>query len=221
MNNKGFSLIEIMIGVAILAAMTILIQTTMSRALTAKERAERRDELFHSVRIGLDKLREDLAQAFLANSAFKGTEGKYGTGMVGTDQQLDFSTFSHLHFQKNARDTDAVSVGYSTKNNEAGFLDLYRRESSRLGEKVTEGGVEYALIENVKEFAIEYYDSSKTEWVKEWDSTELSVLNRLPQAVKVELKVVGRSEDEEEEEGKEYFFTTVIPLNLYASEINF
>ncbi|MBI4412490.1 MAG: hypothetical protein HY541_08405, partial [Deltaproteobacteria bacterium] len=50
---------------------------------------------------------------------------------------------------------------------------------------------------------------------------ELSVLNRLPQAVKVELKVVGRSEDEEEEEGKEYFFTTVIPLNLYASEINF
>ena len=220
MNNKGFSLIEIMVGVAILAGMTILIQTTMSLALTAKERAERRDELFHSVRIGLSKLDEDLAQAFLANTAFRGADGKYATAMIGTDQQLDFSTFSHLHFQKNARDTDAVSVGYATKNNEAGLSDLYRRESLRLGEKVTEGGREYLLIENVKEFALEYYDSSKTEWVKEWDSTGLSVLNRLPQAVKVELKVIDRREGEEEE-GREYFFSTMIPLNLYASEINF
>ncbi|MBI2340436.1 MAG: prepilin-type N-terminal cleavage/methylation domain-containing protein [Deltaproteobacteria bacterium] len=222
MNQKGFSLIEIMIGVAILAGMTILIQTTMSRALDARNKAERRDELFHSVRISLGKLNDDLAQAFLANSAFKGQEGNYATGMIGSDQALDFSTFSRLHFQKNAHDSDAASVGYSLKANDAGTSDLYRRESQWLGEKVTEGGIAYAMIENVKELKIQYYDSNKTEWVAEWDTTQLSTLNRLPQAVKVELRVVFKENEEDEEEaGKEYFFTTTMPVNLYANEINF
>ncbi len=212
-NKKGFTLIEIMIGVAILTGMALLINTVMQRTLTAKQKVERRDEVLHSVRLGLAKITEDVSQAFLTIQAMEGTNALYHTGMKGTEDSLDFSTLSHFHYQKNAKDTDQVSVGYVLEKNEEGAQNLMRRESFRLGEKVTEGGRSDLLIENVKSLKFRYYDSGKEEWVEEWNTESVSALNRLPQAVQIDLTVTN--------DGMDYFYSTTALVDLFENAIIF
>ncbi len=221
MNKRGFSLLEIMIAVAILSGMALIINTTMTRSLTGKARVEKRDELLHTVRITLNKMTEDLSQAFLSNSTLKGQNSIYETGMKGTESKIDFSTLGHLHYQKDAKDTDQVTVGYGLAAGESDFQNLTRRESSRLSEKIDEGGREFVLLENVKAFKLSYYDSNKEEWVAEWDTSQVSNLNRLPQVVKIELTVVDREDEENSETGREYYFSTMAPVDLYQNEISF
>ncbi len=221
MNKKGFSLIEVLIAVGILAGMGLLISVTMSRTLTGKAHVEDRDEVLHSVRLGFSKMTEDLSQAFLANTTLKGKDTTYQTGLKGDETNLDFSTLSHLHFQKNAKDTDQVTVGYHLENNDRGFHDLVRRESSTLSEKIDEGGASYLLIENIKEFKLQYYDNNKEVWQTTWDTTQISNLGHLPQAVKIDLTVVELADENSHDVVREFQYQTITPVDLYQNEINF
>lgn len=221
MNHKGFSLIEIMIAVGLLATMSLMINSIMGRTLSAKSKVERRDDLLHSTRLSLGKMTEDLSQAFLASSTMQGQNASYKTGMKGSESQIDFSTLSHFHYQKNANDTDQVTVGYILKSNELGFYDLIRRETQRLSDKIDEGGDSFVLMENIKEFKLQYYDSQKEEWVKEWDSTQISNLNRLPMVAQIDITVVETEDSESDVVLREYPFSTKALVDLYKNEINF
>ena len=212
---------EILIAVGILAGMGLLISVTMHNTLSGKMRVEDRDEVIHSVRVGLSKMTEDLSQAFLANTALKGQNSFYETGMKGDETNLDFSTFSHLHFQKNAKDTDQVTVGYHLESNARGFQDLVRRESSTLSEKIDEGGLSYVLMENIKEFKLQYYDNNKEEWGTEWDTSQISNLGHLPEVVKVDITVVELKDDDSRDVIQEFRYQTTMPVDLYKNEINF
>lgn len=221
MNRKGFTLLEVLISVAILAAMSLLMYSGLHRSLEAKQKVEWKDEGVHSARIAINKMTEDLSQAFTANSLLKGQDSRYETGFKGTAEGVDFSTFSHLHYARDAKDTDSVTVGYSLERNDAGLSDLYRRESTRLSEDLDKGGDSYAILENVKTLKLSYYDSGKTEWVQEWSAASVSTMGRIPQAVKIELTVVEQNGGEEGKEGKEVAYQTMTLLPLYKNEINF
>lgn len=220
MNHKGFTLIEVMISVAIIAGMGLIINATLKSTLDAKNRVERKNELLRGVQVGLAKMSDDLAGAFLANANLKGAETVHETGMKGGEDHLDFSTLGHFHYVENAADTDQVTVGYTLKK-EGDFSGIYRRESQRLSEKIDEGGSSFLLVENVREFKLQYYDSNKEEWVSEWDTSQISVLGRLPRAVKIEIKVAEIDEGEEGAVKGEHYFTTIAPISLYKNEIVF
>lgn len=218
MNHKGFTLIEVLIGVTIIAGMSLLIQATTSRVLTSKQKVERRDEVTSGAEIALAKIADDFSQSFLAGTNLKGANAAFNAGMKGSVDHIDFTTFSHYHYQADAKDTDSVSIGYSLLSGKGRTQDLVRRESQRLSDKIDKGGKTYPLLSNVKEFKLQYYDSNKEEWVPEWDSTQISVLGRLPEAIKIKLTV---AEMEDEEEVREHVFETTVSLPLYKNEINF
>ncbi|MDO8519706.1 MAG: type II secretion system protein GspJ [Deltaproteobacteria bacterium] len=215
--RRGFSLIEVLIGVAIIAGMSLLIQGTVGRVLTAKEKVERRDGAIGGAQIALSKMADDLAMSFLAGTTLKGTNAGYETGMKGGADEINFTSLAHYHYQTDAKDTDQVSIGYALKKGADGEA-LYRRESQRLSDKIDEGGKSYLLLGGVKEFKLEYYDMGKEEWVAEWDTSQVSALGKLPAAVKISLTVV---ETEEGEEVATHPFVTVVTLPLYKNEINF
>ncbi len=163
---------------------------------------------------------EDLSQAFLASNVLKGAESQYSTGMKGNSTAIDFSTLSHFHYQKDAHDTDQVIVGYRLQSAKSGLAEIFRRETARLAEKIDKGGVEFSILENVKNFKLSYYNESKEEWVEEWDTESVSSLNKLPMAVKIELTVVDVDEVDEKQ-SKEYVFSTIAAIDLYKNAINF
>lgn len=210
-----------MLGVAILAGMSLAMYSTMGRVLTANERAQRRENLTHEARIALSKMSEELSQAFAANMTLKGTNQAYQAGMKGNEDSIHFSTFGHYHFMKDHKDTDQVTVGYFVEKNENGFLRIMRRESDHLSDKLDTGGSPEPLVENVKKFHLRYYDSNKKDWVNEWDSTQISVLGRLPEMVEIEIEVVEVDPgDPREEKSSRTFFTTA-RVELYQNELNF
>lgn len=221
MNEKGFTLIEILIAVGILVGMSLFLYGTMGRALEGREKIERRNMIYQSVRVGLGKMVDDLTQAFVANKVLEGVGSKYLSGMKGTENELNFSSFSHYHYMEDAKDADQVTVGYFLKKNSRGGFDLYRRESQRLSDRLDEGGDSYILIEDVKDFALSYYDSNKKEWESIWDTSSVSSLGRLPQAVKVSITALEFVDEDDEEPLGEYPFQTMARIELFKSEIKF
>jgi len=219
-NTRGFTLLEIMIAVAILTGMSLLITTTMNRVLTAKVKVEGRDEQLHGLRVALSKMVDDISQAVRANKAFSGSDNKFMTGMKGSDVELNFSTLSHYHFLEGLKETDQTVIGYSLKPTDKGENSLMRRETGRLSDKLDEGGTAYPLLDNVKKLKFSYYDSNKKEWVNEWDSEQISVLGRLPFAVKIELTVIEEVDDDEKRP-REYDFSTIALIESYKNELNF
>ena len=69
----GFTLIEVMIAIAITAVIMTLIWSSSGQSLRAKERIENRDMVFHAGGVALRKLSEDLVMAFVVRSAATAT----------------------------------------------------------------------------------------------------------------------------------------------------
>lgn len=218
-SQKGFSLMEVLISVAILSAMSLLIYASTGQILDGKLKVEKKDAFIHSVRLSLSMMVSDLRQAVLYHKSMHGKENNFVSGFQGTDTRIDFSTLSHFHYIEDAKDTDQVTVAYWLEKEEEGdYYKLMRRESQRLGEKIDEGGKAYTLMNHVKELRFEYYDSNKEEWTQEWDTTKVSALGRMPQAVKIFITLIEENEEDGLEK-RELDYSTIAPVALFENII--
>src|SRR3989339_994656 len=162
--HKGFTLLEIVIAMSILAVMMVSITQLTGSILVKKDRNEIRMQLQHQITVAITKITDDLHMAFLADSKFQGKDQKYKTGFVGKEDGVNFSTMSQVHFVKNKADTEQVAVGYFLEKNEADTFVLKRRQTDRLPEKLDVGGQAFALLRDVSQFSLEYFDANKKEW---------------------------------------------------------
>lgn len=216
-SSSGFTLIEVMIAMAILAVMAVLIYSSMTQTIKGKDDVEKRDELGHSANLTLNKMVLDLQMAFLLNGPdFLGSDGKIKVVFIGKEDRLDFASLSHVRYFKDAKEADYAEIGYFLEDDkeEPNKKNLMRRESKVIDDKPLEGGSVEMMVEDVKEFHLEYYDPSKKEWLKNWDSTQVDFSNRLPRAVRISLKVQDPSMEEP------YDFSTVADLKM-LEPINF
>lgn len=220
-NQSGFTLLEILIAMGILAAMAGMISEVLNGVVLAKNRTEENARLTHAINVGLSKIYDDFNMAFLTDATFQGKQGAFVTAFVGEEESVDFSTMSHVHYVKNARDSDQVSVGYSLRRNDEGMTNLMRRESDFLGEKIDEGGAAFVLIPNLKTFSFSYYDSNEKSWKGDWDTDSVTSAGRLPYMVKIVMTVYGNVVDAEGGERREHDYEIVVPVPMYNSKISF
>lgn len=220
-NSSGFTLIEIIIAISILAAMTMTMTEVTSGIMTSRERAKLRAESSHGLSIAATKLMDDLRQAFQAMPKFQNMGGYYLSGFKGDSASMNFSTMSNIHFVKNNKDTDQIVVGYSLVSGQGGDFNLVRRQTDYLGDDIEVGGRSFVLLENVKEFRLEYYDAGKESWVADWDTSSISAAGKLPQIVKITMVVYGESVTEDEGDRKEYDYELMVPVEMYKNKVDF
>lgn len=216
--SSGFTLIEVMIAIAILSFIVMGVSLFTQSTLNNKEMTERLDNLNHSAFLALHKMSMDLQMAFLLSGPdFLGTDGKIKTVFKGSEDQLNFVSFSHVRYFKEAQEADYGEVGYFLEDSkeEGGGKNLMRRESKVIDDNPEEGGTGEVLIDGIKEFHLEYYDSTKKEWGKNWDSTQLDFSNRLPMAVKIEIEIQDPSGD------VPLHFSTIADIKIFAQPISF
>jgi len=198
--TPGFTLIEVMVSVSIMAVMMIIIWSTTSQSLRGKDRTEKRDLAYHMGRVVLRKFRSDIDSMFLAirpKNRFKADNPSQlpsiKTFLIGEDNgshdSIRFTSLSHLRLFKNAKESDECKIGYEVvpSKDASGVYDLVRKDDPWLNNSYDIKGRPLILVKGIREFNVEYYNQRKAEWVSDWDTRKLEYGRRLPVAVRLKI----------------------------------
>jgi len=211
--RAGFTLLEILVAIGVLAIIAALTFETIAGAIRARDMLEANDAMTQSARVALSKLKRDLALAWLTpNTQAVNT---FRTVFVARDDNPDrlwFTSLSHQRLYRDARESDQTEITLWTEDDptRSDAMVLLRREAPRIDQEPEEGGPILPLAYGVVGFDVHFLDPVKNEWKPEWDSTGVDQANRLPRAAQITLTLLGPDEDEGETLVPYPFTTTVI-----------
>jgi general secretion pathway protein J len=189
-SRRGFTLVELMLAVLILAIMMSIIYGVVVSTVNAARRVE---EITASSEIGpaiLTRVRSDIEAAFIPKEGeyFVGTK-KPGGG--GDRDRIDFISGELAYGSENnieeARFHSINEVGYQVLENrkDPNVGVLYRREDYFVDADPLKGGRLTEVYDRVKSFSLRYYDGEK--WLPDWNN---KTLKGLPKAVEIEVKIL-------------------------------
>ncbi|MBI2082785.1 MAG: prepilin-type N-terminal cleavage/methylation domain-containing protein [Deltaproteobacteria bacterium] len=216
MNQRGFTLIEVLIAITLLAIISLLVWQAAGTTFASKERFDTRYEIFQSAGLSLQQMTKELESAYLYSTPdFLGRSGageqRVKTVFIGSDEgdqdSLTFTTLTHVRYLKDSKESDQAEVSYFLEPDEESEQELWvlkKREQSPPDADSKEGGRTSILFKGISELNFRYFDSVKGEFVESWDSSSLDNINKLPRAVEILLIV----QDPMDEEVTHRFLTT-------------
>lgn len=186
-HTRGFTLLEVMVSVALLMIVSTALWRTMAMTFDTKTEVQRLNDRFHEARQITARIAKEMRMAFLRSDLpdpFLEEDPSMVTRFLGTEDEVAFATTAHLPLQAGARESDQAEVAYflrsGNRDNPYDGKTLYRRESKRIDNKPDRGGSTWAVVDGVKEFQLEYWDDSKEiggdAWTRTWDSDDNSLL---------------------------------------------
>jgi general secretion pathway protein J len=196
MSERGVTLVEIMIAVAITAVIGVMIMGSFQRTYAAKELTEAQDERMSSAQVALSRLSRELTQAFLSDhfdrKRFRDPPTLFRGKDVGDRDELLFTTMSHARLVRDAKESDQALVEYTVgpDPDHKGENALFRREKVQLDDDPDHGGTREIVCEHVATFDVQYWDWKRQEWTREWITNSAEHQNILPTRVKVSLGLV-------------------------------
>ena len=197
---RGFTLLEVVIAVAITAMMGVLIGAAFQSGYRAKELVEAEADRYRALRTGTDRMVREISAAFVSDHydvrRYRDQNDR-PTNFIGKRDRLLFTSMAHQRLYADAKESDQMVVEYFTKSatgpDGKTQLNLMRREDSILDDRMDRGGNEDVLIENIKRIDFTYWDSDKKDWVDEWDTRRIEKKSILP--VRVRLSVYSVDEN--------------------------
>jgi general secretion pathway protein J len=206
--EAGFTLIEVVLALAILAFVTTILWGSFSQTATNKRVIEAAQERTHTVRVAMMRMAREIEMAFLSGSENTALADRR-TFLVGSSHgdvdELQFSTFAHQRLRAGLAEGDTSVIGYygERDSDDRRVLNLMRRETRRLQAEnpSTITAEAYILCPDVVRLKISYYDQKMKEWVNDWSTLNASGQQYLPAHVRIALTVV-------DERGHEVTYTT-------------
>jgi general secretion pathway protein J len=204
--GAGFTLIEIMLAMAILAFITTIMWGTFSQTATNKKALEATQERVHTARVALMRMSRELEMAYTASetNATTYTRTFFTASSQATVDEVSFSTFAHQRLRGGLAESDSTVVTYygERDRDDPKVVNLMRRETRRLQSEdpKTLLGESYVLCPDVANVKFSFYDYKKKEWVREWNTHTVGA-EYLPSHVRISLTVV-------DELGREVTYST-------------
>lgn len=196
MNPRGFTLIEALISLAILAFMGALIWGSFGPSWQLKETVEQQADRDAEIRLAMNRMEREISMAFLSNDYDKSRYRQMltlfdGRHNAGDHDTLTFTTFAHQRLYENALESDQALIQYKLVENPqiSGQTDLMRREKTVFDDEPERGGTEDLLCENVQGLRFQYWDPVKLEWQEDWNTLDVDRANTLPLRVKITLLI--------------------------------
>jgi general secretion pathway protein J len=207
---RGFSLIEVLIAVAITGFIGVVIAGTLQQVDKASQIVRSQQERMASVRNGLARMERELSMAFLSEHFDRGRYRDRPTLFKGREDEVLFTTMAHQRLWKDAKESDQAVVEYTVERDPDGNGEaLFRRVKPRLDDEPDRGGRKDLVAEHVTRLSLRYWDRKRKDWVRDWSTRDSERLNELPSRVKIELEV-------ERPDGKRETFTTQARVELTA-----
>ncbi len=211
---RGFTLMEVMIAVAITALMGAMIVGAFSSGMRAKEMVEADAEHYRMLRAAMARMAREVGAAFVSDAydtkRYRDQNDR-PTNFIGERDQLIFTSFTNQRLYADAKESDQVVIEYSvktsTERDARGRQDLVRRANPVVQDQMDRGGTEDVLFEGIKKLEFEYWDSERKDWVDEWDTRRFERKDLLP--TRVRITIVANDEN-----GKEQRYSTQTRIML-------
>lgn len=211
---RGFTLMEVMVAIAITAMMGTVVAMAFQTGLTAKETVETDADRYRQVRVSMNRMAREIGSAYVSDrydlKRFRDQNDR-PTNFVGERDKLLFTTFSHQRLYTDVKESDQAVVEYfveaSTDREAKGRQDLKRRVNPNVDDRMDRGGTTDVLFEGVKGLEFAYWNSEKKEWDDEWDTRRTELKALLPTRVRITVTAVDES-------GKEAKYTTQARIML-------
>lgn len=211
---RGFTLMEVMVAVAITALMGTVVAMAFQTGLTAKETVETDADHYRQLRVATNRMSREIGSAYVSDrfdlKRFRDQQDR-PTNFVGESDRLLFTTFAHQRLYTDVKESDQAVVEYfvepSDDRKAKGRLDLKRRTNPNVDDRMDRGGTTDVLLEGVKKLEFEYWNSDKKEWDDEWDTRRLEQKSILPTRVRMTVTAV-------DETGKEARYVTQARIML-------
>ena len=212
--RSGFTLMELMVALAVLAMISAFTFQTLSGTLNARDHLAFDDVLEKTARTTLGRIRREVSLAFLTPSLT--ALNSYRTVFVGKDDgetdQIWFATRSHRRTLAGARESDQteITIWCDDDPEHRNRYVLLHREAERIDHLPDKNGAIMPLARNVTRFDLRYLDHMNGEWQDEWDTQGGETPNRLPRAVQVVLTLLAEDPADEEVLVERSYLSTII-----------
>ncbi len=198
--QRGMTLIEIMISLAIIGMMMTMAWTTISSASRARVNFVALEERNHEIRVAMARMVQDLQSAYLSSNEDTAFDNRR-TMFIGKSEELRFSSFGHVTLWADANESDQTIIAYYLDDDREapGQEALYRKELRRPSNEPWEGepGEHDILLRGVEKLELQYWDWKDKKWQETWDSTKQDAESkRLPTRVRIELTYKNPRGDE-------------------------
>ncbi len=177
--RSAFTIIEVMIAVAIMSMMLVTILQVLSAVRLTRDRIHNTQETQMAGPIIMDLIMEDLRGIHILGRPSAEHLKVSDRVLYGLDaDRLDFVTTTSsrepLMIDNRLRRSQICEVGYVTRSNpeDDEFLELFRREGFGVDAAPFESGTYTFLSDRVKAFSIEVFDldGDEGEVINEWGS---------------------------------------------------
>jgi type II secretion system protein J len=207
----GFTLIEIMVGLAIVSLIMVMAYSSYRSVLKAVRISTGRAEHYENINLAMAKINSDFSNAYFTKN---NKNIHFVSEMEGENSVLNFvaintSSFSPgVNMKKTNPRGNIREVGYFVDEYDEqelrGLYRLMKREDIHFDEEPLEGGPENKLLDHVVSCKFEFRQGN--DWTDSWDSRQNK---RYPRSVKTTLVVKNYDNKEEKFE-----FVSLINLKV-------
>jgi general secretion pathway protein J len=187
---RGFTIIEIMVAMAILALIVAAVYSSWMAIVRGSKTGLEAAAAVQRSRIAIQTLEQALtsARSFAADIQYYGFVAENGV-----DASLSFVAKLPESFPRSGRfgDYDVRRVAFSLERGPDSGKQLVLRQNPLLMDMdIDEQEHPIVLAKNVKAFEMQFWDARSGDWLDEWTQT-----NQLPQLMAITLRLGGNNND--------------------------
>lgn len=195
----GFTLIEVVVSVAVLSVMMSMAWYTITVTARSKERVEDLQLRNQEIRVAMSRMVKDLESAYLSSNEDQNQQERrtlFVGKSQGTVDELRFSSLGHTVLWADANESEQTQIayGYESDQKDSSKRNLVRRELRRMSNEPwkSEPASLDVLLRDVQKVSFEYFDWTSDEWRESWDSTKVDgQRGRLPYRVRIHVEIEG------------------------------
>jgi general secretion pathway protein J len=205
-DTKGFTLLEVLIAMFILAVVLSTIFTSYTGTFRIIEEVEAQAEVYAMARVALTRMQEDLESIYFreARKSETAEDSSNPIVFVGDNQKIEerdadrlrFFSRAHLRLGQEEAKPELTEISYYvTQPDEEGALVLYRSDTPELTDPPAEGTGGLVMCDGLFGFNITFYDGEEDSY-ENWDSSDEEFEEALPKRVSILLQFVNEMNPE-------------------------